>query len=383
MFAAHYLFRKLTRYRIRNLVRWPECEDLEPGCTAIIGMCSSMPNVLVGNLTCLSSHAWFDLREIIVVVDTTRDRVDPSLEATAVAACPGIPLRFAYYESHQARMANSLMLPYVFSWLSWSIALGLCKTKTALFQDYDALIMSDRLADRYFEFIDSGVKVQGISWYNGNGVVPEDRLATTFEAFVDVSWLREFSPVRMFNDLGVTGDRSIDYDTLLELQHHELTEKDRAVLPMDKMDLVHPSQMVHQYTMFRRRPGGNLPCFSIPMIPFFEFLHIGEDPIHEVTLQIRERKSKTIPFLIDGLIVNFQQLTCAQVDWCLKQMIQACVLRGISPSPVLYEYGQALYELVETPAERVWVGDFTEAQRRWIDGASTLQGVEATVPPSR
>ena len=42
--------------------------------------------------------------------------------------------------------------------------------------------------DRYREFVESGVFVQGIRWYQNNGIRPEDRLATTFEAFIDVPW---------------------------------------------------------------------------------------------------------------------------------------------------------------------------------------------------
>ena len=138
---------------------------------------------------------------------------------------------------------------------------------------------------------------------------------------------------------------------------------------MGQTDLMHPSQMVHQYTMFRRQPGDRLPCASIPMIPFFEALHAGPAPLERSLRQIRGRQpgSKTFAFLLDNLLVNFGQLTTEQVDWALKQMVQACLCRDSPPNPVLYAYGEELYVLADTPAEGVWRGDFTPEQRRWIE----------------
>jgi hypothetical protein len=380
-YAIAWGYRKALRARLRDLVRWEPARELTPGCTAVIGVCSSMPDVLLSNLTCLRDHSWPELREVIAVADTVPGGLDPDIEREAAAILGPIPLRLVYHSDHQHAVGRKLGLPYVYCWVSWCIGLGLCKTRVALLHDYDALILGDRLERRYHEFVESGAFIQGIRWYDTNGVIPEDRLTTTFETFLDVSWVRRYHPIRLFHDLGIVGGRSRDYDILLELQHNSTPPEKRTVSSMAEADLVHPSQMVHQYTMFRRQPGGPLPSFSIPMIPFFESLHAGPDPLERSIRQIRDRKpgSKTFAFLRDDLLVNFGSLSTGQVDWALKQMVRACVGRNLSPDPVLYAYGEELYGLADTPPDGVWRGDFTPEQRRWIERSRPMRRFEPLV----
>ncbi len=297
----------------------------------------------------------------------------PIWRARRGAICTRFDLRIFYYNEAQSRLAEQIRLPYIFSWLSWCIALGHCRTRHAMLHDYDCLIVSDILERRYREFCASGVKVQGVRWYQGNGVLEEDQLATTFEAILDVDWVRSYPPIRLMNELKIRQGRSIDYDTLLDLQHNDLTPAQRQRFPMTLDDFVHPSQMVHQYTMFRRNPGQALPCFSIPMIPFFEYIAVGESRLDRAVAQIRNRRehSKTFPFLADNLLINFSLLDTGMVDWCLKQMVQGCIKLEIEPFSGLYEYGTELYQLVETPDPLVWKGDFNPEQRSWIERSAS------------
>ena len=92
-----------------------------------------------------------------------------------------------------------------------------------------------------------------------NGVKEDDRLATTFEAFADAAWLRSQRPIDLFNKVRAVNGRSIDFDITLESQHRLLKPEERTILPMRQDQLVHPSQMIHQYTMFRHSPGKALP----------------------------------------------------------------------------------------------------------------------------
>ncbi len=61
-------------------------------------------------------------------------------------------------------------------------------------------------------------KTQGFTWYkaNGFGFVTEDHLATTFDAFMDVNWIRSFPPVMGYNKVAIFKGRKVDYDTYLE-----------------------------------------------------------------------------------------------------------------------------------------------------------------------
>jgi hypothetical protein len=216
---AAWGYRQWIRTRIARAIRWSPSGADEPGCTALIGMCHRLPDVLLGNLRCLDAASWPELREAIVVVDSVKGCLPPGLEDAARKLCTRFEVKFLYYDEAQARLTERLRLPYVFSWLSWSIALSHCRTRTALLHDYDALVLDESLARRYRSFAASGAAMQGIAWYSLNGVVPADHLATTFEAFLDVPWVRGFPPLAMFNQVGLREGRSRDYDTLLELQH--------------------------------------------------------------------------------------------------------------------------------------------------------------------
>lgn len=367
-FTAAYAKRELLRLRLADLVEWPKAPSLEPGCTAIIGMCHRLPGVLLGNLHCLLAAAWPELKRVIIVVDGARGCVSEDLEARAKAlSTPAIAIDIYYYSQHQATLSESLRLPWVFSWLSWSIAWSHCRTRHALIQDYDALVFGDTLGRRYERFVTSNAAIQGIRWYSGNGVETTDRLATTFEAFVDVEWIRSRPPIAAFHKISYRDGASRDYDTLLHLQHAHTPVERRTTMPMPAESLVHPSQMIHQYTMARRFPGVPQECASLPMIPFFDFLSGDEQAVGNAARQLETARDGVSDLLGDGTPVNLARLQIAQVDWDLKQMVQACMLRGIEPFHALYRYGSRLYEVCGADSNATWAGDFTAEQRDWIE----------------
>jgi hypothetical protein len=364
-----YIVRETVRARLRNAVTWSALTAPSEGCTAIVGMCNRLPNVLLGNLRCLLAARWPGLNEVIVVVDGERDCLPVELERQAVALGSEIPIRIQYYSAAQAKLAEDLKLPYVFAWLSWSIGLSQCRTRHALLQDYDALVFGNTLATRYAAFANSNAAMQGISWYAGNGVIHEDRLATTFEAFLDVQWVRSHPPLASFHKIRYRDGRSFDYDTLLDLQHNRTPLHRRTVMAMNEEDLVHPSQMIHQYTMFRRYPGKELPCYSLPMIPFFEFLSGDGGAIERVVARLESDRQQVVDLVGDGTRINTKALAVPQVDWALKQMVRACLKSKLEPMPALYRYGELLYERAAAAPEAMWRGDFTAEQREWVEAS--------------
>ena len=357
------------RSKISHMVDWEPLIDPEPGCTAIIGMCSRVPEVLAANIRCLNKFRWPDLKRVLVVVDCEETSNLRAIEAETRTACSGLRIEFIFYSPTQAALAKSLDISFVYSWLSWCIALKCTNTKHVLIHDYDALVLSPRLEERYRTFAASGAVVQGIAWYKSNGIETEDHLATTFEAFVDTKWLRSCHPVELFNKVRNVGGRSIDFDTTLDIQHRLLTPEQRTMAPMNADELMHPSQMICQYTMFRHSPSAELPCFSIPMIPFFIYLSGRTSAIEDATIAIKQGEIRDIDLLNDGTHFNFSKMDIPQVDWLLKQAVQACVALQIPPSRAIHEYGRALYGLIGTPAQDVWRGDFTSKQRSWIQEA--------------
>jgi hypothetical protein len=234
-----------------------------------------------------------------------------------------------------------------------------------LIHDYDALVFGGTLRRRYEEFVKSGAAIQGVSWYAVNGLVSNDRLATTFEAFAQVPWLRSLPPVSLFNKIGIKDGRSIDYDTTLYIQDRLLRPEQRTCMPMDLEELVHPSQMIHQYTMFRKFPGRPLPSFSMPMLPLFAALSGKPEAFDDAARSLRSAPRGAVDLAGDGTPMNLQQLGVPQVDWTLKQMIQAALMLELPPNRALMDYGTALYDHVgASPDQRQ--GDFTPRQREWM-----------------
>jgi len=375
--GAAWVFREQLRMRLASLVDWSPLHDPEPGCTAIIGMCSRLPFALDANLRCLYAARWSQLRRIVIAVDATREAFPHVDEQRLRSLYPELDIDVVYYSERQSAVAEKLKLPFVYSWMSWCIALARVRTRDVLIHDYDALVFGTTLAERHAEFVRSGAKMQGVSWYRVNGIEPEDRLATTFEAFADVAWLRSLPPISLFNKIGLKDGRSVDYDTTLAIQDKLLAPQQRTCVPMNLDELVHPSQMIHQYTMFRKLPGQPLPSYSMPMLPFFSYLAGGEQALQRATASLRTAQRDAVDLAGDGTRMNLAQVQALQVDWLLKQMVQALLALRVAPDRRLVDYGSALYDHIRTPADMQWVGDFTSAQRQWIDRARTTDATMA------
>ena len=298
--AAATVRREWLRFRLTTLIDWEPLHEPESGCTAIIGVCSRLPDILIANLRCLRAARWPELKYVIVVLDCVQSSFPFRFVENVLGAFPEFDLRFLYYSTEQSSFVEECKLPYVYAWLSWCIGLKHAKTSEVLFHDYDALVFNRALGDRYGKFIKSKAKVQGVSWYFGNGIDKGDQLATTYEAFMDTSWLRSAKPVTLFNRVRVIEGRSVDFDITLERQYSSLAREERMVVPMRLQDLVHPSQMIYQYTMFRRYPGAALPCFSIPIIPFFSYVSGRREFIEHATRALHSGRIEDLDLLADG-----------------------------------------------------------------------------------
>jgi len=359
-----WLYREKVRRELAPSVSWQPLRDPQPGCTAIIGMCSRLPDVLGANLRCLVAARWPELHRIVIAVDATQEAFPLDEKALAIEF-PDVELKVVHYSQAQSELAERLKLPFVYAWMSWCLALAEVRTRDVLIHDYDALVSGTTLRSRYDEFVRTESAMQGVSWYAVNGLGLDDRLATTFEAFVRAPWLRSLEPVSLFNKIGTKGGRSIDYDTTLYIQDRLLTPAQRSCMPMTLDELVHPSQMIHQYTMFRKMPGEPLPCFSMPMLPLFASLSGKKDAFARAAQSLRQAPRDAVDLAGDGTRMNLQQLGAPQVDWTFKQMVQAMLNLGESPDPALTAYAGALYDHVGI-APDARQGDFTPAQRDWI-----------------
>jgi len=110
------------------------------------------------------------------------------------------------------------------------------------------------------------------------------------------------------------------------------------------------------------------------MIPFFSYLSGRAEAIEHAARILELGKREEVDLLGDGTRVNLSMLRVADVDWSLKQIVQACVALALTPDRRIYLYGQALYSIIGAPVDDVWRGDFTERQRVWIDTAAQVTG---------
>ena len=373
-FLSAKIYKDFRRYQMSKLISWDTPAPTEPGCTAIIAMCSRIPYILPGVLECLWSSRWEELKEIVVIVDAERGSLPTGFEDEVKHKLPQLKLTFLYYNRQQAKYTTEVGDPFIYAWLSWTIGFNYARTKAIFIQDYDALVLSKQLLEkRYQAFIESGAKIQGIKWFNGTvGLKIEDHLATTFEAFVDVNWIRSYPPVMGYHKIGRLKGRQVCYDMYDDIQANHTPENQRTIMPMSEEDLAHTSEMIVQYMMFKKNPGKVLPCFSVIMIPFFYWLSGQANALTNATRALQQESFQRVDLLADGVLMNLSLLKVIDVDWILKNIIQVMVKKNINPFKDIIDYGTALYQACQTPREQIWVGDFTAAQREWIQAARAL-----------
>jgi hypothetical protein len=365
-FALGYVYRSLIRTSIGWLVRWRRGGRLTSGCTVIIGMCSRLPDILPANLSCLRLARWADLKEVIIAVDCTRDQLPPSFTTKVCQEFKDLRVRFVFYSSMQSFVVEFLKLPYVYSWLSWSLAIREVKTKTFYIHDYDALLLGNVLKRRYQAFIDTGRIIQGVGWYWTNGIVTQDRLVSTFEAFVDTQWMRSKRPIDLFNKIGLLNGRRLDFDTLIFLQIRDTKPYQRGIVEMKEHELVHPAQMIHQYTVFRKFPGRPWNCAALLMIPCFYYLGGKQDAFSSACNQIAHRKGKTTALLNDNCLMNFELLELRHLNKMCLFMIQVFVHLQIEPFADFRRYVESFYSLVGIPPDQQWQMTGSKDQNEWI-----------------
>jgi hypothetical protein len=316
---------------------------------------------------CLSKLNWQDLKEVQITVDNVRGCLPEGYESMIINKYHNLPIFFNYYSQEQHKFAEKMCLPYIYSWLSWCICMDNTKTQDILIHDYDAMVFGNNLQNRYRKFKEEKSIFQGIRHYTDNGFSKKDELVTTFESFVDLRWIKTLNPIEIFNKVGKIGDKYVDFDTFLYAQHAYMVKSKRTIGLMKEHELVHPTQMVHQYTMFRKKPSAKLPCYSIIMIPFFNFIGGNENAFILAKEALTKSTSLIVDLIGDGSCINLSLLRIDHIDFMLKNMVQASLLLNLPPSIEMIDYGIALYQKAGVSEDLIWKGDFTSGQREWID----------------
>jgi hypothetical protein len=284
--ALGYLAARARRVPLRlalaDLVRWEPQRDPEPGYTIAIAAMRDLAEVCLANLELVGRMNLGSARALLVVMDCTADELPDGFVERASDLVPQVPVRVLTYDRPQHRVSHFIDWGWVYSWLSWCKAIAAAPSRYVLLHDLDAMPLDPDLFERQYRAIEaSDAAFLGVKWYTSSGFKPDDRLATTFEMILDAAFVRShFTPIDAFNDHGIARPmqgvppRYMDYDTFLMMQQRA-ARTDVAPIPDDAM--VHPSQLICQYTDLlsgrARRPH---PRCNLPILPYY--LHLGGNP---------------------------------------------------------------------------------------------------------
>lgn len=309
--------RAALRTLLRPLVSWrPMAAPLE-GYSVVLGCTKPLAEMLSANLLMLSRQDLSHLGEVIVVIDCLRDALPEGFERKLRERYPDLPLRVMCYSPRQVKVAGMIGWAWVYSWMSWCIGIAAAQTRYVVLHDFDAmLIRPDVLRERYEQLRHQPIDYLGVRYYSGNGVMDSDGLVTTFEMMFDCSFVRHhFRPIDLFNQVCRWRGRTVDFDTFLYAQSRlGRTE----VMPLEEGDMVHPSQMICQFTELMNGRELNPTRSSLLLIPYF--LSVGGSNVlmQSITRQLsRNGNGGVVDFY--GAHLHLGRLSLTHAQWLAMQ----------------------------------------------------------------
>jgi hypothetical protein len=311
---------QIRRWAIRRLISglasWRPLPAPSDRVTIVIGCNVALARMISCNLRFLSRQDLSHVDRILIVLDRPRAQMEDDVEPGVLARFPSLPLEFLYYDDRQRRTCRLIGWPWVQSWLSWSIGIGHARTRYVLLHDFDAMLLRpDIVEERYRGIRERGDQYVGVRHYEGNGVVADDGLVTTFELVFDAEFVRRtFRPLDLFNQVTRFRGRRVDFDTFL---HAQSRDGSASTLPVTEDDMVHPSQLICQFEDFRlgRRaiPASN----NLLLIPYF--LYAGDEPalLRRLTAELERNEGREVSFF--GRPLDVSRLGEEHLRWIAKQ----------------------------------------------------------------
>jgi hypothetical protein len=327
--------RLVVRALIRGLVDWAPLPSPLPGYTVVIGCNSALLRMLACNLQFLARQDLRSADRILVVVDRPRASLVDDAEDSLRARFPSLPLEFLHYTPRQRQVCDLIGWPWVQSWLSWSIGIARSRTRYGFLHDFDAMLLRPDVLEAHHRAIQArGHEYLGVQRYAGNGIVPDDGLATTFELSFDLAHVRRaLRPIDLFNEVTRFKGRRVDLDTFL---HAQLLSGTASILPLGDDDMVHTSQLICHFEDLRfgrrRVPETN----NLMIIPYFLFAGGEPAALADMTRQLTDGTGRSVDLL--GNRLDLTGLPAGHARWIAGEAfrVERALAGGVRPEVTRY-----------------------------------------------
>lgn len=346
-FLASYwaakLKRGLLRLALRRLVQWQPISEPHPGYTLIIACHAPLAEMVLPSLELLARQDLTNLRKLLMAFDRPEDQRLRQLACEINQKYPQFRCNFIFQSPRESKLLRRVGWGWVDCWLSYAKAIAFTDTKYALLHDMDAmLIRRDLVEERYRLIRERDDHFLGIRWYKGNGIVADDKLAYIVEMALDAEYVRrECQPLDLFNVIGRIGGRTVDYDTLLFPQ----TRTDKvSTAEIGLEEMVHPSQVVSQYTMLDRPTYVPPPTNNALFIPYFYYL-AGQPRHLEAVGDSLEAGEVCVPLLEKSMDVS--KLSVAHAEWLSAQAMRIERAFAGEPRSEVVDYFQSIRQFAQ------------------------------------
>ncbi len=331
---------------LRHQVAWEPMPNPEPGYTPIIGCMAAIPEVALANVRLISRMDLSSAKEVILVFDRPPALMPEGFAERLDEARGGMPVRLLHYTDAQHAAADRIRWGWVYAWMSWTTGIANATTRHVILHDLDAMPIDPGFFERRYKLaLESDATFFGIRWYRGNGIEHADRLTTTFEMVMDAARVREASePYQAFNRIDLFNGKSVEFDTFLYTQSI-IGNAEQA--PIDETDVVHPSQMICQYTdLLAGRNTHAMPTTNLPLMPAYMSLGGRGDLLASISDHLASGGDHRLPFL--GAELDVSALTVKHLDWLEAQTRRLEQAATGEVRPEIERYLRLLRQRIET-----------------------------------
>jgi len=295
------------RLLLRPWVRWRPLRKPREGYSLVLGCAASLTDLLDANLMMVQRQRRDHLHTFHIVFDEpANDRLIHTANHLR-RAFPDLPLRFHYFTPLQSKLLARIAWGWAYAWLSWCIGIRHADTRYVLIHDLDFLpLKQDFFLRRYRAIRDQRLHFLGMQHFAFNGFTAEDGLLVSNQLMFDAVHVRSMhKPLDFFVKRGRLNRRPVYFDLTLYAQ---LFTDRRALLPLRSLEMVHPSQMICQFTALLTQPDYQPhPRTSLLLIPYYLYLGGHHAPLRDMSQHLHTPSAGRIRFF--GRLLDISQQT--------------------------------------------------------------------------